>query len=95
MRAACCRPATLQRHHLLLLSMLAVQSTLGSDTARLVRISCTDGAVLEEIAHNDKCDVSEVLKSGGKPFAVGFRCARQLCWLSVHLPVCTPRPGCC
>ena len=42
---------------------LAAQSSLGSDTARLVRVSAADGCEEETLAADERCDVGRVMLS--------------------------------
>ena len=41
----------------------AAQSSLGSDTARLVRVSAADGSEQETLASDPRCDVGSVMVS--------------------------------
>lgn len=42
---------------------MVAQSSLGSDTARLVRVSAADGAEQETLAQDARCDVGRVMIS--------------------------------
>lgn len=48
---------------LVLMVHLLSQSSLGSDTARLLRISATDGSEEETLASDPRCDVGRVMIS--------------------------------
>ena len=39
-----------------------MQTSLGSDTTRLARVSCSNGSqILEEVAQNPRCDVGGIM----------------------------------
>ena len=79
-------------------SMPAVQTSLGSDTTRLARVSCSDGSqILEEVAQNPRCDVGGILvdEDTHAVFAVAFNYLRRE-WLTVDPQVLSlPCCGCC
>ena len=69
-----------------------MQTSLGSDTTRLARVSCSDGSqILEEIAQNPRCDVGGILVDDDTHavFAVAFNYLRRE-WQTVDPEVGPP-----
>ena len=69
-----------------------MQTSLGSDTTRLARVSCLDGSnILEEIARNERCDVGAIMvdEDAHTVFAVAFNFLRRE-WQAVD-PQVQPR----